>query len=117
MGIDATIPENVPRERYNRIVYVNEGKTRLDDYLGAAAASEKKKTKGGGTKAAEPLEDRIVQALSKSHKFYAEILDLFHRDEFAEIARTVGRLSQEGKITQDGEGKYQLVEAGLSQTR
>jgi 2,5-furandicarboxylate decarboxylase 1 len=117
MGIDATIPENVPRERYHRIVYVNEGKTRLDDYLGTAAASEKKKTKGAGTKAAEPLEDRIIQALSKSHKFYAEILDLFHRDEFAEIARTVGRLSQEGKITQDGEGKYQLVEAGLSQTR
>src|SRR5919197_325975 len=32
MGIDATIPENVPGERYKRIVYVNEGKAQLKDY-------------------------------------------------------------------------------------
>ncbi len=117
MGIDATIPENVPRERYNRIVYVNEGKTKLKDYLGAAAAPARKKTKGAGSQAAKPLADRIVGVLAKSHKFYAEILDLFPGEEFVEIARTVGRLCHEGKISQDGEGKYQLVEAGFSQTR
>src|SRR6476646_867204 len=32
MGIDATIPENVPRNRYNRIVYFNQGKVNLKDY-------------------------------------------------------------------------------------
>ena len=26
MGIDATIPENIPAERYTRIVYFNQGK-------------------------------------------------------------------------------------------
>jgi 2,5-furandicarboxylate decarboxylase 1 len=117
MGIDATIPENVPRERYNRIVYVNEGKTKLKDYLGAAGVPARKKTKRAGSQAAKPLTERIMGVLSKSHKFYAEILDLFPGEEFVEIARTVGRLSQERKITQDGEGRYQLVEAGLSQTR
>ena len=35
MGIDATIPENVPRNRYNRIVYFNQDKVNLKDYLGA----------------------------------------------------------------------------------
>ncbi|MEE9521274.1 MAG: UbiD family decarboxylase, partial [candidate division NC10 bacterium] len=34
MGIDATIPENVPRERYQRIVYFNQGEVRLEDYVG-----------------------------------------------------------------------------------
>ena len=114
MGIDATIPENVPRERYNRIVYVNQGKARLQDFLGTAAASSKSKR---ASKTAEPLEKRILQALSKSHKFYAEILDLFRRDDFGEIARSVGRLCREGKIAQDGDGKYQLVPEGLNQTR
>jgi 2,5-furandicarboxylate decarboxylase 1 len=115
MGIDATIPENVPRERYNRIVYVNEGKARLEDYLESETAP--KKPKRAGAKAAEPLEERMLRALAKSHKFYAEMLDLFPGEEFSEIARTVGRLSREGKISQDGEGKYQLVGEGLSQTR
>ncbi|MGH7768788.1 MAG: UbiD family decarboxylase [Candidatus Binatia bacterium] len=116
MGIDATIPENVPRERYNRIVYVNEGKAQLKDYLGPVNPSVPKARKRM-TEPSEPLADRILKALSKSHKFYAEILDQFHNQEFGEIARTIGRLSHEGKIVQDAEGKYQLVEDGLSQTR
>src|SRR4029450_12332442 len=33
MGIDATIPENVARNRYNRIVYFNQAKVKLKDYL------------------------------------------------------------------------------------
>jgi 2,5-furandicarboxylate decarboxylase 1 len=114
MGIDATIPENVPRERYRRIVYLNEGKTRLEDYLGPAAAAQKIKRPGVKT---EPLEDKIVSALSKSHKFYAEILDLLRQEEFGEIARAIGRLCREGKISQDDEGRYQVVDAGLSQAR
>src|ERR1044071_4689450 len=40
MGIDATIPENVPRNRYNRIVYFNQEKVDLEDYLGDATKSE-----------------------------------------------------------------------------
>ncbi|HEY3304302.1 MAG TPA: UbiD family decarboxylase [Candidatus Binatia bacterium] len=115
MGIDATIPENVPRERYNRIVYINEGKAQLKDYLGQEPSVQKARTPVN--RRTKPLVDRILRALSKSHKFYAEILDLFHNEEFGEIARTIGRLSHEGKIAQDGEGKYQLVEDGLSQTR
>jgi 2,5-furandicarboxylate decarboxylase 1 len=113
MGIDATIPENVPRERYNRIVYINEGKAQLKDYLGQAKPSVRK-ARTPVTKPKEPLADRILQTLSKSHKFYAEILDLFGNEEFGEIARTVGRLSHDGKIGQDAEGKYHFLEDGLS---
>src|SRR5687767_7061653 len=36
MGIDATIPDNVPASRYNRIVYYHQGKVKLDDYIGSA---------------------------------------------------------------------------------
>ncbi len=117
MGIDATIPENVPRGRYQRIVYLNEGKVQLKDYLGPAAKPDGKKPPPAGEKGAEAPAEKILSALSKSHKFFAEILDLFRDEEFGAIARTIGRLSQEGKIAQDAEGKYQLVAEGLSQTR
>jgi 2,5-furandicarboxylate decarboxylase 1 len=116
MGIDATIPENVPRERYNRIVYINEGKAQLKDYLGPPKPPVRKARKPA-SRPAEPLADRIVQALSRSHKFYAEILELFRNEEFSDITRAVGALSREGKIAQDAEGKYQLAGDGLSQTR
>jgi 2,5-furandicarboxylate decarboxylase 1 len=117
MGIDATIPENVPRERYQRIVYVNEGKTQLKDYLGPAAKTVEKKPRAGVRKEARPLDERIMEALLKSHRFFAELLDLFRNEEFGAIARAIGRLNGEGEITQDAEGKYQLVAEGLSQTR
>ncbi|HXV49475.1 MAG TPA: UbiD family decarboxylase, partial [Candidatus Binatia bacterium] len=43
MGIDATIPENIPAERYTRIVYFNQGKVKLNDYVGSAAETTKPK--------------------------------------------------------------------------
>jgi hypothetical protein len=58
----------------------------------------------------EPLAEKILQALSKSHRFFAEILEPFRSEEFARIARAIGMLSEQGKIGQDEEGKYQLVE-------
>ena len=117
MGIDATIPENVPRERYKRIVYFNEKKAQLKDYLGPAAKSVAKGKVEVTESPLEELTEKILKALSKSPKFFAEILDLFPREGYGKIARVIGSLHQEDKITQDGEGKYQLKVEGLSQTR
>ena len=114
---DATIPENVPRERYQRIVYFNQGKVKLKDYLGAAAGRAEKKKEVAGERGVEVLAETILRALSSSHKFFAEILELFPGEEFGRIARAIGWLQQNKKIRQDGEGRYQLAPEGLSQTR
>jgi 2,5-furandicarboxylate decarboxylase 1 len=105
MGIDATIPENVPKERYKRIVYFNEGKIRLGDYFGPAASAPVKKSVMDGD--VEGVAEKIFEELSKSPRFFAEVLKVFADEEFGSIARAIGRLQEQGKISQDGEGKCQ----------
>lgn len=117
MGIDATIPENVPRERYQRIVYFNEGKVQLKDYLGQVSRPESGIKGSAVEDNVEELADKILKALSRSPRFFAEMVELFPKEEFRRLARAIGLLNQKGKITQDGEGRYQLAGGDLSQTR
>lgn len=116
MGIDATIPENVPRERYRRIEYFNAAKAKLSDYTGVFVKGADKKSSPGGKDAGE-LVEKLVAALAKSHRFFAEILDLFRSEEFSAVAAALGKLTREKRIAQDGEGKYYALAEGLSQTR
>ena len=108
MGIDATISENVARNRYNRIVYFNQGKVNLNDYLGASAESAKASPNGKPSETVDATAEKILAALGKSHQFFAGLLESFPKADYRTIATAVGKLHQEGKIVQDGEGKYQL---------
>lgn len=117
MGIDATISENVPRERYKRIVYFHEREARLKDYQGPAAKRDAKGKPVSDDGPAGELADRILKALARSHRFFAEILDLFPKEGYGKVARAIGMLNQQEKINQDGEGRYQPRGEGLSQTR
>ena len=108
MGIDATIPENVPRERYQRIVYFNEKQAQLKDYLGAAAAPAPRKSREREELPIDGLAKKILKTLAASHRFFGEMLDLFPREGYAGIARAIGHLHAQGKITQDGEGRYEV---------
>lgn len=110
MGIDATIPEDVPRIRYNRIIYFNQGKVDLKDYLGAAGESAKSRSDAKPAEAVDGMSDKILTALGKSHHFFPDLLALFPKADYRTIASAVGQLHQDGKIVQDGEGKYQVKE-------
>jgi len=107
MGIDATIPEDVPRNRYNRIVYFNQGKVNLKDYLGASPDSVKESVNQKPGDTVDVMSDKILAALEKSHFFFPGLLELFPKADYRTIASAVGKLHEEGKIIQDGEGKYQ----------
>jgi len=104
MGIDATIPENVPKERYQRIVYVNQEKAQLKDYLGKTGPEPQRKA----DEDPEALAEKLYKVLTDSNRFFAEILDLFPNTAFNNIAQAVGLLHEQGKITQDNDGRYQL---------
>ena len=109
MGIDATIPENVPRDRYRRIVYFNDGKVQLKDYIDEVTRLINKAKVTVNEDKLEVLVEKIMKALSKSHRFFGDILDLFPDEAYGRIARAIGWLNEKARITQDTEGKYQLV--------
>src|SRR5512145_3136886 len=82
MGIDATIPENIPAERYKRIVYFNQGKVDLKNYLGATEEAKKPAAAAKPAATSEELAEKIVALLEKSHCFYAELLDKLPKADY-----------------------------------
>jgi 2,5-furandicarboxylate decarboxylase 1 len=112
MGIDATIPENIPADRYKRIVYFNEGKVDLKNYLGPVEDGKKPSAKAKPVETVDELVESIVALLEKSHCFFADLLEKLPKADYKTVASAVARLYEEGKITQDRDGKFELkVEA------
>jgi 2,5-furandicarboxylate decarboxylase 1 len=107
MGIDATIPENIPADRYKRIVYFNEGKVDLKNYVGHAE-NGKKPAAARTAETVEELIEKIASTLEKSHYFFADLLDKFAKAEYKTLASAVARLYEEGRIVQDKDGKFEL---------
>ena len=108
MGIDATIPENVPRYRYNRIVYHNQGKALLDDYLGESPSKSQPLPESGST--IESLAGRALTMLGEKRLTFSELLDAFSDQGFATVMAFVGHLNERKQITLDEEGKYMPTE-------
>ena len=108
MGIDATIPENIPAERYKRIVYFNQGRVKLNDYLGNGSQAAKPKAEMKPADSVDTLVAKIEAALSDSHCFFADLLELFPKADYKAVASAVARLYEGGKITQDGQGRFEL---------
>jgi len=105
MGIDATIPDNVPASRYNRIIYYNQGKVQLKDYLDSERAKQERRTEPSD---AQAVSQKILSELANSHRFFAELLERFPDIDYRAMATALGGLHQQGKIVQDGDGKYQV---------
>ena len=106
MGIDATIPENIPAERYKRIVYFNQGKVDLKNYLGPV--EDGKKVAVSPAESTDELCGKIVAVVEKSHCFFADLLDKFPKADYKTVANAVARLYEEGRIVQDRDGKFEL---------
>jgi 2,5-furandicarboxylate decarboxylase 1 len=108
MGIDATVPENIPRERYKRIVYFNQGKVKLDDYVGAASESAEATAEAPLADPVDTAVAKIEAALGQSHRFFAELLEILPELDYRTVALAVARLYEAGKLSQDGEGRLEF---------
>jgi 2,5-furandicarboxylate decarboxylase 1 len=102
VGIDATIPEGIPREHYERITYAYADKAKIDDYVGgkADAAGE-----AGDTRAVEALAAQILAAIDKEPLYYTDVAERFAQYDFRTVAGALGHLHATEKLWQDPRGR------------
>ncbi len=111
MGIDATIADDVPRERFHRISYAYADRIRLDDYLGGA---------GGPVPtpqvAAEPaaLARRIEAELRTAPAYFADLAERHADAGFQTVSRALGDLHAAGRLWQDSEGRHCLRDSAFA---
>ena len=108
MGIDATIPENIPADRYKRIVYFNQGKVNLKSYLGAGENGKKPGPAAKPGETAEELAARVIALLEKTHCFFADLLEKFPKADYKTVADAVAQLYEQNRIGQDKDGRIEL---------
>src|SRR5947207_272992 len=102
VGIDATIPEGVPRERYERIAYAYADRARIDDYL---AGQADKAGEGGDDAKVEALAAKIVATIAAAPLYYTDVAERFSAYDFRTVARALGHLHATEKLWQDPRGR------------
>ena len=102
VGIDATIPEAIPHEYYERITYAYADRARIDDYVNgkADAAGE-----AGDERAVEELAAKILAAIGKEPLYYTDVAERFSSYDFRTVARALGHLHATEKLWQDPRGR------------
>jgi 2,5-furandicarboxylate decarboxylase 1 len=111
VGIDATIPENIPREHYERITYAYAETAKIDDYLNGTKDAVRE---SGDEATVAALADEIAAVIGKAPLYYTDIAEKFSKYNFAIIARAVGRLHETEKLWQDPHGRLCLRGSGFA---
>ncbi len=107
MGIDATIPDDVPRSRFDRISYPFAGEARLADVLGNAPGLSAAATTES---AADVLAPKIRAAIQAEPLYFAGLVERFSGHDFKSVARALGALHRAGAIWQDEDGRICLAD-------
>ena len=102
VGIDATIGEGIPKERFERIAYAYADTARIGDYVkGKADISGK----AGDEKTVTDLAAQILKAIAEKPLYYTEVAERFAHFDFQTVARALGHLHATQRLWQDTEGR------------
>jgi len=102
MGIDATMPEGIPRERFDRIQYAYLKDVNVDDYLAGHADAKRKAVAETDL---EALKAEIVKLLTEKPAYYLDVVKAFPDYEFSTVAKALGELHEERLLWQDDVGR------------
>jgi 2,5-furandicarboxylate decarboxylase 1 len=102
VGIDATIPEGIPKEHYERITYAYGETAKIGDYANGKADEA---GEAGDESTVLTLAEKILAAIDQSPLYYTEIADRFARYDFRTIAQAMGRLHATEMLWQDPRGR------------
>ncbi|MCF8195083.1 MAG: UbiD family decarboxylase [Polynucleobacter sp.] len=104
VGIDATIGEGIPKERFERISYAYADRAKIADYCAGKADPELVTQKNTD----QELADQIIALIEISPVYYSEIAEKFSQYSFVTVAKTFGELHAQGILWQDPRGKMCL---------
>ncbi len=102
VGIDATIPDGIPKEHYERITYAYADKAKLEDY--AKGKKDEAGKSADGTEVAA-LAKEILAAIEQAPLYYTDIAEKFSTYDFRTVARAIGHLHATEKLWQDPRGR------------
>ncbi|MCZ6884936.1 MAG: UbiD family decarboxylase [Alphaproteobacteria bacterium] len=112
MGIDATIPVDVPRERFERLTYAFAGEIKLDDVL-----AESEDEGEGAAKAPAPtvsaddvstLAAEIREVIAEQPMYFIDLSKKFADRGVPLLARAIGELHENEELWQDHLGRFCL---------
>jgi len=107
VGIDATIPEGVPHERFERIAYAHADRAKIEDYIAGKSdgvqtdAKSDERTDGG-------VASDILALIEKTPLYYSDVAEKLGEVAFPVVARALGTLHADGKLWQDARGRLCL---------
>ncbi|HEX2826249.1 MAG TPA: UbiD family decarboxylase [Burkholderiales bacterium] len=104
VGIDATIPEGIPRERYERIAYAYADVAKYGNYKLDPQAVKAGERKPADKEVAE-VAAKILAMIDKAPMYYAEVIEAFPGVPLQAITRAFGKLHVDEKLWQDPEGR------------
>ena len=107
MGIDATIPDDVPRERFERIQYAYSDEIRLDDALGEGGEKEPAPVIGDNEVTA--LAENIRAAIGEQPQSFFDLSETFGDSGVQALSRALGQLHESGELWQDKLGRFCLT--------
>jgi 2,5-furandicarboxylate decarboxylase 1 len=102
VGIDATIPEGIPREYYERITYAYADRAQIKDYVDGKA--DEAGVAGDEVEVAD-LAKQILETIVKSPLYYTDIAERFSAYDFRTVARALGHLHASEQLWQDARGR------------
>jgi 2,5-furandicarboxylate decarboxylase 1 len=102
VGIDATIPEGIPREHYERITYAYADRAKIDDYVNGKADAL---GQAGDDAMVAALAKEILELIGKAPLYYTDIAERFSAYDFRTVARALGHLHTTEKLWQDPRGR------------
>ena len=104
VGIDATIGEGIPKERFERISYAYAERAKIADY----ASGKEDPVAVSGSDSYLELAEKIVAMIEPMPIYYSELAEKFSDYDFPTIARAFGHLHAEGILWQDARGRLCL---------
>ncbi|MEK7835919.1 MAG: UbiD family decarboxylase, partial [Pseudomonadota bacterium] len=104
VGIDATIGEGIPHERFERIAYAYADRAKIGDYV-AGKADKTPATVNASAGQIDDLAQKIHALIETEPRYYSGIAEQFSDYDFQSIARALGKLHTDEKLWQDPRGR------------